>query len=225
MKNKLIFGVVLLTVSVYAVGCGTSEPQEVAGDNVIIETETQFAEDSEIIDIDSEEDVLANLEEIEGGDGTESTEIVESMDVAEEVFEPYIMYTNTGVNVRSQASKDSTLLGTLGINTEIRVIGEENGFSKFEFDGNIAYVKSTLLSKTKTEIKQTQSSGSSSSTDTSDSSSSSSGSSSSSESSGSSSGGGLVGLDGSTGLDVDKDADPIGDGSGGGVDDSNVTFH
>ena len=58
------------------------------------------------LDIDSEEDVLANLEEIEGGDRTESTEIVESMDVAEEqqteeAFEPYIMYTNTNCNVRA----------------------------------------------------------------------------------------------------------------------------
>jgi len=137
------------------------------------------------LDIDSEEDVLANLEEIEGGDGTESTEIVESMDVVEEqqteeAFEPYIMYTNTNCNVRAQASKDSDLVGTAPVNTEIRVVGVEGDWSKVEFNAIQCYIKSSLLSKDKTVVTQSssssgssQSSGGNQSSQTSDSSSSS----------------------------------------------------
>ena len=105
-----------------------------------------------------ENDYTENLEEIEGGDGEETTEEVTETETTEtqpeEAFEPYQMYTNTSCNVRAQASKDSELVGTCVINTEVKVIGIEGDWSKVEYNGLQAFIKSSLLSKDKTEVKQ-----------------------------------------------------------------------
>lgn len=118
------------------------------------------------------EDSMADVTEVEGGDGTEetteeiSTEVEEeetaasTSDVAfisEEYFEPYTMYTNTACNIRGRATKDSTLLGTYPINTEVTVVGEQDGWSQLVYDGCVAYIKSTLLSSTKTEVSSSTS--------------------------------------------------------------------
>ena len=104
------------------------------------------------------EDYADSLEEIEGGDGEETTEEVTETETTEtqpvETFEPYQMFTNTNCNVRAQASKDSELVGTCVINTEVKVIGIEGDWSKVEYNGLQAFIKSSLLSKDKTEVKQ-----------------------------------------------------------------------
>lgn len=105
-----------------------------------------------------EQDYADSLEEIEGGDGEEveetTEEVVEETTVEEvEAFEPYMMYTNTNCNVRAEASKNSELVGTCVINTEVRVVGIEGDWSKVEYNGIQAFIKSSLLSKTKTEVK------------------------------------------------------------------------
>lgn len=115
------------------------------------------------------EDSMANVTEVEGGDGEdtepETTEIEEttvpSTDVASgaETFEPYIMYTNKNCNIRGRASKDSTLLGTYPVNTQVEVIGIEGDWSKLVYDGCIAYIKSSLLSETQTVVKSSGGSG------------------------------------------------------------------
>lgn len=123
------------------------------------------------------EDYADSLVEIEGGDGEEvsaeeTTEVVEETpaeEVAEEpeeVFEPYFMFTNTGANVRAQASKESELVGTAPINTEVKVVGVEGDWSNVEFNGLSAYIKSSLLSKDKTEVASSNTGGSSGSGNT-----------------------------------------------------------
>lgn len=110
------------------------------------------------------EDYADSLEEIEGGDGTEEEETTEVIEVSVESFEPYQMYTNTSCNVRAQASKDSELVATLSVNTEITVIGVEGDWSKVEVNGLQAYIKSSLLSKDKVVVEQPSSSSSGQST-------------------------------------------------------------
>lgn len=115
------------------------------------------------------EDSMAEVTEVEGGDGEDITEITEEAtpqsEIAEnktEDFEPYIMYTNKNCNIRGRASKDSTLLGTYPVNTQVEVIGIEGDWSKLVYDGCIAYIKSSLLSDApvKTSSKGSTSSGS-----------------------------------------------------------------
>lgn len=161
MKNKVLVILLACIVSANIIGCGgcgAPVEEETANTDIVVETET-------------EEDYADSLVEVEGGDGEEVTEeVVESTEneVEEtkpvETFETYQMFTNTNCNVRAQASKDSELVATLSVNTEITVVGIEGEWSKVEVNGLQAYIKSSLLSSTKTEVKQPSNSGSASNT-------------------------------------------------------------
>ena len=154
-----------VTKDTYVTVYGNVEKDGIAVDFYAVELDNQTKGYIEGRNLDfnvmTEEDYADSLEEIEGGDGEESTEeviedvISESVVVEEEdVFEPYQMYTNTNCNVRAQASKDSELVGTCVINTEVKVIGIEGDWSKVEYNGLQAFIKSSLLSKDKTVVKQ-----------------------------------------------------------------------
>lgn len=79
--------------------------------------------------------------------------IIIEEEITPEKEEEIIMYTNTGVNMRDQASLEGKIIDTLYINTEVTTIGEENGWTKIKQEDNIYYIKSEYLSKEKTEIK------------------------------------------------------------------------
>lgn len=88
----------------------------------------------------------------------ETNSIIDDNIIIEEKITPkkeeeIIMYTNTGVNMRDQASLEGRIIDTLYINTEVTTIGEENGWTKIKQEDNIYYIKSEYLSKEKTEIK------------------------------------------------------------------------
>lgn len=79
--------------------------------------------------------------------------IIIEEEITPEEEEEIIMYTNTGVHMRDQASLEGKIIDTLYINTEVTTIGEENGWTKVKQANNIYYIKSEYLSKEKTEIK------------------------------------------------------------------------
>lgn len=79
--------------------------------------------------------------------------IIIEEEITPEEEEKIIMYTNTGVHMRDQASLEGKIIDTLYINTEVTTIGEENGWTKIKQEDNIYYIKSEYLSKEKTEIK------------------------------------------------------------------------
>ena len=87
----------------------------------------------------------------------ETNSIINDNIIIEEEITPeekeIIMYTNTGVHMRDQASLEGKIIDTLYINTEVTTIGEENGWTKIKQEDNIYYIKSEYLSKEKTEIK------------------------------------------------------------------------
>lgn len=88
----------------------------------------------------------------------ETNSIINDNIIIEEKITPeeekeIIMYTNTGVHMRDQASLEGKIIDTLYINTEVTTIGEENGWTKIKQEDNIYYIKSEYLSKEKTEIK------------------------------------------------------------------------
>ena len=74
--------------------------------------------------------------------------------------EPVTKYTNTSCNVRQFDSKDANLITTLSLNTAVTVTGTtESGWSQVNIDGVNAYIKSSLLSDTKTKTSSSQSAG------------------------------------------------------------------
>lgn len=79
--------------------------------------------------------------------------IIIEEEITPEEEEEIIMYTNTGVHMRDQASLEGKIIDTLYINTEVTTIGEENDWTKIKQENNIYYIKSEYLSKEKTEIK------------------------------------------------------------------------
>lgn len=79
--------------------------------------------------------------------------IIEEETTPEEEEKEIIMYTNTGVHMRDQASLEGKIIDTLYINTEVTTIGEENGWTKIKQEDNVYYIKSQYLSKEKTKIK------------------------------------------------------------------------
>jgi len=66
---------------------------------------------------------------------------------------PKTMYVkSTAVNVRSQSNTDSDVVDSLGINAEVKAVGEENGWYKIEVNGRSGYIRNDLISTEKTEV-------------------------------------------------------------------------
>ncbi len=100
-------------------------------------------------DDDSNNDVKEKTEDNTENSNTEETN---NTPVAQN-YTPKTMYTSTSaVNVRQQSNTSSDIVTSLGINTQLTVIGEENGWSKVEINGNTGYIRNDLLSAQKTEI-------------------------------------------------------------------------
>lgn len=106
------------------------------------------------------EDYADSLEEIEGGDGEEVEETTEAPVENTNPYnvtdcDPVTKYTNTNANIRAIPDKSGELINTVSLNTALQVTGTtDNGWSRVENSGVICYIKSSLLSDTKTEVKQ-----------------------------------------------------------------------
>ncbi len=62
------------------------------------------------------------------------------------------MYANSAtVNVRKEASKDSSIVEQISLNTAVTVLSEEGGWSKVSVNSKEGYVASNLLSSSKTQ--------------------------------------------------------------------------
>ena len=66
---------------------------------------------------------------------------------------------STYANLRKEPSTDATILDTLLRNTEVKVLSEENGWSKVKVKGMTGYVSKDLISSTKLEEIDTTSRG------------------------------------------------------------------
>lgn len=63
--------------------------------------------------------------------------------------------SETKVNVRKEADKNSEVVVKLTQNTSVEVYAEENGWSKIKVDGKEGYISSDLLSDQKVEVTKT----------------------------------------------------------------------
>lgn len=68
-------------------------------------------------------------------------------------YSPKTMYAkSSGINVRSESNTSSEVVTSIGINAEVKVVGEENGWYKVEVDGSKGYIRNDLLSNEKVEV-------------------------------------------------------------------------
>lgn len=68
-------------------------------------------------------------------------------------IEPKKMYANSAaINVRSEANTTSDVVDSIGLNTEVTAVGEENGWYKVQVNGSTGFIRKDLLSAEKTEV-------------------------------------------------------------------------
>ena len=142
------------------IACGNNKTSKKSDDKKAQETVQGETEN----DIEEEGNVKEDTEkEVEtSGDATQ-TETSSSTDNSnaqsvEPSVEKVTMYAKSSVNVRSGAGASNTKVGSLAKGQEVTKVGEENGWSKIEFNGTVGYVSSKYLSTEKVSASTANSS-------------------------------------------------------------------
>ena len=103
----------------------------------------------DVVVTNTEEDEIAKSDD----DKKEDSNLEENKQSQTQEIEPKKMYANlAAINVRSQANTTSDLVDSIGLNTEVTAIGEENGWYKVKVNGSTGYIRKDLLSSEKTEV-------------------------------------------------------------------------
>ena len=69
----------------------------------------------------------------------------ETQSQTQEVVEMTYMWTTDGVNLRSEPNTDSAVVTVLGVGTQVRMIGEEDGWVKVSFNDQEGYIRADFL--------------------------------------------------------------------------------
>lgn len=69
----------------------------------------------------------------------------ETQTQTQEVVEMTYMWTTDGVNLRSEPTTDSAVVTVLGVGTQVRMIGEEDGWVKVSFNDQEGYIRADFL--------------------------------------------------------------------------------
>jgi len=69
----------------------------------------------------------------------------ETQTQTQEVVEMTYMWTTDGVNLRSEPNTDSAVVTVLGVGTQVRMIGEEDGWVKVRFNDQEGYIRADFL--------------------------------------------------------------------------------
>jgi len=135
MRNKKI--VVLLLVMILLIsGCGANTK------------DTQKDSQSEV---SNTENTVTENSELESSEIEESE--IEDSQVVDVVEVETIMYAQTSVNVRKEASTESEKLGSLSTNQEVTALGEPvNGWQKIRYNNGVAYVFAEYLGLEKKKV-------------------------------------------------------------------------
>ncbi len=68
-------------------------------------------------------------------------------------FAPRTMYVGTtAINVRSESNTSSNVVDSLELNSEVKVVGEQNGWYMVEINGKNGFIRKDLLSNNKKEV-------------------------------------------------------------------------
>ena len=140
--KKIIY---MLLIALVLTGCGNQETDKKT--NEVVQSELEG----------NGEDVEAGEESGEEVESTEETP--ENSTQTPEITQPTVtkttMYAKSSVNVRSGAGTSHSKVGSLAKGQEVTKVGEENGWSKIEFNGTVGYVSSKYLSTEKVEVGNT----------------------------------------------------------------------
>lgn len=151
-KQGIIIGIVVAIILVVAVVLGvyfgTKGPNKTEENKGKIEQQGQEDADDKKEDSNNNED--DKKEESSDTQTSDSTNV--DVQPTEPVVEKVTMYAKSNVNVRNGAGTSNSKIGSLTKGQEIVKIGEENGWSKIEFNGTTGYVKSEYLSTEKVEV-------------------------------------------------------------------------
>lgn len=72
-------------------------------------------------------------------------DISETQTDGTEADEMTYMWTTDGVNMRSEPSTDSAVITVLELGTQVRMIGEENGWIKVSYNDQEGYIRADFL--------------------------------------------------------------------------------
>lgn len=72
-------------------------------------------------------------------------DIPETQTDGTEADEMTYMWTTDGVNMRSEPNTDSTVITVLELGTQVRMIGEENGWIKVSYNDQEGYIRADFL--------------------------------------------------------------------------------
>lgn len=154
MKNKRILTILLgLAFMLTVVACGNNETGKKNNDKKAQETVQGETEN----DAEEEEDIKEDTEKEAGTSEAETPENTQSESTQSAVTKT-TMYAKSNVNVRSGAGTSNNTIGSLTKGQEVVKIGEENGWSKIEFNGGVGYVSSKYLSTEKVSTSTANSS-------------------------------------------------------------------
>ena len=136
--KKIIY---MLLIALVLTGCGNQETDKKT--NEVVQS-----------DLEGNEEAPEVGEEL--GEEVETTEETpENSTQTPEITQPTVtkntMYAKSSVNVRSGAGTSHSKVGSLAKGQEVTKVGEENGWSKIEFNGGVGYVSSRYLSLEKVE--------------------------------------------------------------------------
>lgn len=158
-KQGIIIGIILVIIIVVAIVLGV-----VFAGNSKDTKENHGPKTETITDAETDKDINNNIDnESKEEDKTDTTEEDSKPDTTddaqdnteEQVVTKTTMYAKSNVNVRSGAGTSNSQIGSLTKGQEVVKIGEENGWSKIEFNGGIGYVKSEYLSTEKVDVNNT----------------------------------------------------------------------
>lgn len=125
--------------------------EEIKNDNT---ANTQNNENSNTEEKDeSQKNQDENTENKGNTDNKENTSNIEENGNQQSNYQPKTMYVKAAtVNVRSGSNTSSNIVTAISINTQVKVVGEENGWFKVEVNGKNGYIRKDLLSNSKTEV-------------------------------------------------------------------------
>ena len=158
-KQGIFIGIIVAIILVVAIVLGV-----VFAGNGKDTKENHGPKTETITDAETDKDINNNIDnETKEENKTDTTEEDTQSDATDDTQgskeEPVVtkttMYAKSNVNVRSGAGTSNSQIGSLTKGQEVVKIGEENGWSKIEFNGGIGYVKSEYLSTEKVDVNNT----------------------------------------------------------------------
>lgn len=140
--KRLIY---ILLITLVLTGCGKVDKP--VKEEMINDVKEEVVQDVEVEEEDNDQETSEDTTQ------TEATSNIDSSNTqpSEPVIEKRTMYAKSSVNVRSGAGTSHSKVGSLTKGQEITKVGEENGWSKIQFNGTVGYVSSKYLSAEKVE--------------------------------------------------------------------------